>query len=535
MDPQVRADLEIHEVELDGRSVHLLVDPVVRQKYAIEADGAKLIALLKQSGGVSAVKSKLTAELGGEFDPNEIDQFVARLGRMGLLVDGADSQRRRVFARGELERQRLNELRQLVAYAMDKVPYYRKRYGALGIKPEKLNSLEDFARLPFLTREDVRQNFPEGFLPDGLDAAAATASGEIRFTMSSGTTGARLQFASSERRRSAQEISGQLINWLFFDPKSIYRAAVFTTLRCSGMVCARDMPQMEARIAGNHVTLLPAEDPAAPTLAEAQKMLKELEAHGAQWLVADPAYLVLLSHLIADQKLAVPKLRGILSGYEFLSDLHRGFIERLWGCPMFDQYTSTELGKVMMLECEHKTLHVNDAHLYSELIRDGVAVGPGQTGRVVQTTLKETIPLIRYDTGDLAVAADRSYGCACGGVNSVVACVAGRGRDVFAAVDGRLCTTRDLDRVLAPLGGIRFYQLVQETPDRYAISVIPAPEADSASLTAAVAQAVRGLIGATGQVDVKIKRRIYPEMSGKFQLTRSDVIPAPEFLLEASP
>ena len=76
------------------------------------------------------------------------------------------------------------------------------------------------------------QNFPEGFLPDGMDAEAATARGEIKFTMSSGTSGARLQFASSEKRRAAQEISGQLINWLFFDPKSILCA--LTPIPASG-------------------------------------------------------------------------------------------------------------------------------------------------------------------------------------------------------------------------------------------------------------------------------------------------------------
>jgi phenylacetate-CoA ligase len=140
----------------------------------------------------------------------------------------------------------------------------------------------------------------------------------------------------------------------------------------------------------------------------------------------------------------------------------------------------------------------------------------------VQSTLQELIPLIRYDTGDLFVAGD-DRDCDCGNVGRTVAAIAGRASDLVTATDGSPRTTRHIDGALGIVDGLRSYQVVQTAPTAYRLKIVAGPDHDATSVRTRAIDAVRAALGADANIRAEIARHIYPEPSGKFRLTGSEL------------
>jgi phenylacetate-coenzyme A ligase PaaK-like adenylate-forming protein len=208
-------------------------------------------------------------------------------------------------------------------------------------------------------------------------------------------------------------------------------------------------------------------------------------------------------------------------------------LRQVWRCNVFDRFSASELGNYVALECEHGGFHVNDLYYYAEVVRDGRHVAPGELGHLVVTTLQETLPMIRYETNDLVVAAGPER-CPCGSVTTRVASFEGRLKDVLIAADGTARTERSVDSALAAVDGLRFYQVAQPSRAAYDVKVVAAPGANPAQVRSAAGEALREVMGAGAEIRVSTARRIYPETSGKFRFTRCEV-PGYESLVVAYP
>lgn len=422
----------------------------------------------------------------------------------------------------------------VLRYASKQIPIYRDRYREAGVDIERIDSPDDLGRVPILTKSDVRAHYPTGFIPDGQRIEDLIAAKKISTSASSGTSaGDRLQMVSSVDVRSKQMLAGSLLNVDLTDVIN-GQQSVLTSMHCADPnVCVREEPSMEKRVRdGVRHLLIPPDDPGAPTREELDRIVDELRRHKPLWLDVNPSYLASVSYAIKDAGIEPPKIRVITCGFEYLSKIHRRLLSEVWGCSVYNRYTASELGNFQILECERGALHVNDKYYYAEIIRSGHRARPGEMGRLIQTTVKETIPLVRYDTGDVFVAGDGKP-CACGGVGMTLGAIGGRASDLISTPDGDVRTTHDVDDAVAQVEGVRFYQLRQTATSQYEIKVVTEPSSSAANVRARVGEAIQALLGRGAEIRVDGARRIYPEPSGKFRLCRSD-LPAIDRLVVAT-
>ena len=295
----------------------------------------------------------------------------------------------------------LLRLRNTVDYVMEHVPFYRKRLTEAGIRSgSDIRSLQEIERIPFTTKEDLRDAYPEGLL-------AVPRERIKRIHASSGTTGKpTIGYYTAADMDTWAELSARVLVQNGLTPEDTMQISVGYGL----FTGALGFHQGAERIG---CTIVPA------STGNTKKQLVMLRDVGATVLMATPSYATYLSELIAGE--GVPreewKLRRVLLGAERCTRSMRETIERNLGVPTADNYGLTEcFGPGVAGECaERKGMHISEDVFYPEIIDPdtGTVLKDGDRGELVFTSLyREAMPLLRYRTRDITQL-DHSP-CACG-------------------------------------------------------------------------------------------------------------------------
>jgi len=207
------------------------------------------------------------------------------------------------------------------------------------------------------------------------------------------------------------------------------------------------------------------------------------------------------------------RVRAVVTSSEALRPEAREAITAAFGCTVVDRYGANELG-VLAQECPRgRSLHLNVAgHVIELLARDrDEPVAPGEVGRVVVTDLfSHAMPLIRYDTGDLAVAS--SEPCSCGRKGPTLVRVEGRQVEEVRDPDGGLVNPLAISGCPRGVEGILQYQFVQQAPAGYLIRLQVLP---SFHEEAVLRERFQRLLGPKAHIDVSYLESIPPLPSGK--------------------
>lgn len=209
-------------------------------------------------------------------------------------------------------------------------------------------------------------------------------------------------------------------------------------------------------------------------------------------LLGYPSALHLLARFLLDSGRPVPPLRAIITNAEPLFPHQRGTIEQAFQCPVVETYGMTEMAG-MASGCSAGRLHLWPDFAVVELLDEsGDPVAPGDVGQVVGTSLlNHDQPLVRYRTGDLAVAAPPQFRCPCGSATPVLERVEGRSVDTLVTLDGRRVGAADTFVDLEM--NVKETQLVQEGPGRFLIRYVPADGAPPS--LERVSRALRARVG----------------------------------------
>jgi phenylacetate-CoA ligase len=193
------------------------------------------------------------------------------------------------------------------------------------------------------------------------------------------------------------------------------------------------------------------------------------------------------------------------------------------GTDPVSRYGITEIGFVAW-QCERREgFHVNAEAYLVEVVRDGRPAAPGEVGALVVTDVwGRARPLLRYDTGDLAVAGDGN--CPCGRSLPAIASIEGRTSESALLADGRVVTTRTVVDALAGTLRPGEFHLHQEGPDRFRVMLAERAGRDAV---------VRRLLSLLGDVELQIEAGVPPPPAGapKTRAVSSDV----PFSLSAPP
>ena len=356
--------------------------------------------------------------------------------------------------------------------------------------------------LPHVTKSQLREHSPEGFLPAGLDLKTLLARGLIEEESTSGTSGASVRVVFGKTWWAEQERRALVRNPFLADligASPSLRRAVLTTPGCSGVSCYNRWLNLDQRTLGD--TLYVNQSRIPFTLGEEKLggMAKEVADWAPTFLDVDPVHGAWFALHCKRHGLRYPSLQFILTSYEYTSVVHRAIMERVFGVPVINLYGSSETGHLLVEHDDVMLASPETAHLESTSA-DGL-------GELLVTTLTNPyLPLLRYEIGDFVELTPGGYR------------VHGRKRDALRGADGKILTTRMIDQAFAGIGGIAHYQLRQKADGSAHLFLLPEAEGDS--LTTAQAKLTTGLSHLLGTtVAAESVTLIAPEDSGKFRLT----------------
>ena len=202
-----------------------------------------------------------------------------------------------------------------------------------------------------------------------------------------------------------------------------------------------------------------------PVSRDIETQVHWIERQQPAYLLSHPSNLAALAEHCIEQGIRMPYLREARTRGEALpADLH-ALCRKAWGIPVVDMYSSNECGYIALQCPQTSHYHVMAESLLVEVIDDeGRACAPGQTGRIVVSTLHNfAMPLIRYEIGDLA---EVGAPCSCGRGLPVMTRILGRQRNMLRLANGKRFWPSFGLRGLSRELGLRQHQLVQKSFDR---------------------------------------------------------------------
>jgi len=347
--------------------------------------------------------------------------------------------------RPDIERLQLERLKATLR-RVSQVPCYRDKFAKAGVGPEDIHTLQDIAKLPFTTKDDLRLNYPYGMF-------AIPMKDVVRVHSSSGTTGKPTVVGYS--RKDLNDWSGLVAR--FMTAAGVTSEDIVHIAFGYGLFTGAFGLHYGSELIGAAVI------PMSGGNTERQIMI--LKDYGATALVCTPSYALTLADRIEKMGEDPRKLSlkvGLFGGEPWSEEMRREIEERL-DIVATDNYGLSEImGPGVAGECLEKSgMHIFEDHFYPEIIdpETGEVLPPGEKGELVLTNLvQEAIPLIRYRTRDITrLHYDK---CACGRTLVRMEKTMGRSDDMLIIKGVNVFPTQ-IEEVLFQVEGCEpHYQLV---------------------------------------------------------------------------
>ena len=304
-------------------------------------------------------------------------------------------------------------LQKLVTYDYHNVPFYRKKMQEMDLSPDDIRSIDDIVKLPFTTKQDLRDNYPYGL-------QAAPASEIVRVHASSGTTGNPTIVGYTRKDLAIwSEVMSRCLTAYGVTFSVSYGYGLFT----GGLGAHYGVENLGA-------TVIPA---STGNTEKHIRLIRDLKITG---IACTPSYAMYLAEVM--EKMGLTKndlgLRIGAFGAEPWTENMRKEIEERLGLKGYNIYGLSEImGPGVSYECQEQNgSHINEDHFFPEII-DPNTLQPlpyGQQGELVFTTLtKEGMPLLRYRTKDLTSLIDTP--CPCGRTSVRMTPIMGRSDDML--------------------------------------------------------------------------------------------------------
>ncbi|HIU50589.1 MAG TPA: phenylacetate--CoA ligase [Candidatus Limousia pullorum] len=393
------------------------------------------------------------------------------------------------LSRDEIEKIQLERLKKTVKRVYEKVPAYRAKMEEAGVTPEDIVTLKDIQKLPFTTKQDMRDNYPYGLF--------TVPKKELRrIHASSGTTG-------------KPTVVGYTDHDLDIWKECVARLAV------AGGATDEDVAQicfgygMFTGALGLHNGLEKVGAAIVPSsTGNTEKQLMYMKDFGTTLLVATPSYAMRIAEVAQQIGIDIKKdlqIKTLLLGSELMTEAMRKELYKVWGedVNLTQNYGMSELiGPGVSGEClELNGMHINEDHFIAEVIDPNTeeVLAPGEKGELVVTCItKEALPLIRYRTRDITRLMYEP--CPCGRTTVRMENLSGRTDDMLK-IRGVNVFPSQIEEVLINTDGIGpNYEIVVERKDHSDI------------LTVKVEVAAEGMMdsyAALEELEDKIKKKLH--------------------------
>jgi len=399
----------------------------------------------------------------------------------------------------ELKDVQLKKLKAIVKYTYHYIPYYHQLFRASKFKPEDLKDIDDLKKIPITTKKDVQNNYPNIFLR-GINIS------KHRVFCTSGSTGMPLKIVINQKEYN---YSRALMQYTFAECGSSRKdkKAVVSPHINPG----QPRPLLE-EIANRffRTKLIPMHD-------HLENIVSALRQFKPDVITTHPSMLAILSN--NDVSGINPRL--IFAYGENLPPHYRSLVRRTFGVEINERYGSVEFNS-LAFECnKHSGLHMITDCAVLEFLDDGEQVSPGELGEIIVTGLYNyTMPLIRYNLGDVGIPSDER--CACGRNWPLIKSIQGRTIEYIVLPDRKKiptsgvwqCVHHEIEK--CPFCFSQF-QIVQESLKKFLLKFVRGKEFD-VKVIMKIKQNIKEYFSRLGYevtIDVMIVDDIPMERTGK--------------------
>ena len=363
----------------------------------------------------------------------------------------------------ELQKLQSERLVEQVKHVYENVAPYRKKMDELGVKPEDIKGIEDLHKLPFITKDDLRDEYPYGYVGVPMEEC-------VRIQSTSGTTGRRVvAFYTQEDINVWEECCARAIVAAGGSNKDVCHV-------CYGYGLFTGGPGLNG---GSHLVgslTLPMSS------GNTDRQLQFMEDLGSTIICCTPSYALNLGEAIKEKGIKDKiKLKAGIFGAEPWTEEMRRDIEASLGIKAYDIYGLTEIsGPGVSFECEEQAgMHIQEDHFIAEIIDPdtGEVLPEGSVGELVFSCItKKAFPLLRYRTRDLCILTREK--CSCGRTHVRMKKPTGRSDDMMV-IKGVNVWPSQIEAVILNQGYQANYQIVVDrvnNKDRIELQVELTPE-----------------------------------------------------------
>ncbi len=352
------------------------------------------------------------------------------------------------IGREELEQLQLERLQSTLHRVYLNVPFYRKKFDELQIDPDGFTSLTDLGKLPFTTKDDLRENYPYGLFAVPLREV-------LRIHASSGTTGMSTVVGYTKTDiKTWSNLVARILTAAGITKDDVVQIAFGYGLFTGGF----GLHYGAERVGASVIPI---------SSGNTRRQVRIMQDFKTTALVCTPSYALLIADTLDEMGVNIESLslKYGLFGAEPWSEGMRQEIQRRLRIKATDNYGLSEvMGPGVAGEClERDGLHINEDHFLVEVVHPGTLepVAPGEIGELVITTLtKEAFPVIRFRTRDLTRLMPDP--CPCGRKLARMSRVMGRTDDMLI-VRGVNVFPSQIESILFDIEGTEpHYQIVVE-------------------------------------------------------------------------
>ena len=348
--------------------------------------------------------------------------------------------------RSEIESLQSYRLSRTVRQVYERVPFYRKKFDEMGLKPEDIRSIADITKLPFTVKTDLRDNYPYGLFAEPMENV-------VRIHASSGTTGKQTVVGYTKDDIDTWAIcAARALAAAGADRSDFVHVSYGYGLFTGGMGLHYGAEKLGA-------TVIPV------STGNTHRQVQIIQDFGSSVICCTPSYALYIAETLEEMGVdpGTLHLKAGLFGAEPWTEKMRQEIERRLKIRAYDIYGLSEvMGPGVAYDCcAQNGMHVNEDFFYVEIL-DPETLQPvpdGQQGEIVFTTLnKQALPLLRYRTKDIGSITHEK--CACGRTFVRMSKPCGRVDDMLI-IRGVNVFPSQVESVLLSLGMTNpYYQLI---------------------------------------------------------------------------
>ena len=418
------------------------------------------------------------------------------------------AEQRQWLSADELRCFQQNEVTKILQHANIHCRWYQEYFKRVGLNSNQVQTLDDFQRLPLLTKSDIRQSREE--------MLATNYRRQVYEHKTGGSSGVPLQFYVSRNSYEwrwavtsrgygwAGALDGEKIFYLWSAPVgrqsllkraksatqyAILRRKYYNNFRLSKSSlphCLESLNRFAPRVLVGYTTML-------------EYLARYIKLHGGLRI----------------------KLQSVITAAETVTPAQRELLREVFQVPVLASYGSREFMLIAM-ECEHGGMHISADNLLVECLRDGIPATPGELGQVVITDLHNYgMPFIRYQIGDVATI--RAGQCPCGRGLPMLQDVHGRLPDTIQTPDGKLISGIFFPHLLKEFDWIEQFQVIQKELDKLHVKLIAPDRRAAEQGLSQLRQEILAVTGKDMQIEVVFVEDIPRTATGKHRSVISEI------------